>query len=212
MARRSSARITALVIVLALLLAATFAFRSAGRWLVREDALGSADVIVVLSGAMPMRAEEAGRIFQMGDAREVWVTRVQSPATELQSLGIAYTSEAEYSREVLIREGVPDADVQILPNTIIDTEQEVREVSREMREKGLTSAIIVTSPAHTRRVRTLWRKLASPNQRLIVRAAYEDPFDANHWWRNTHDAFSVVREMMGLLNAWMGLPVRPHRS
>lgn len=212
MTRRSSRQITVLVIVLVLLVAATLAFRGAGRWLVREDALGPADVIVVLSGGMPMRAEEAGRIFQMGDAREVWVTRVESPAAELQSLGIAFTGEAEYSREVLIREGVPDADVRILPDTIIDTEQEVKEISREMREEGLTSAIIVTSPPHTRRVRTLWHKLASPNQKLIVRAAYQDRFDANHWWRNTHDAFAVVREMMGLLNAWVGLPVRPHHS
>jgi uncharacterized SAM-binding protein YcdF (DUF218 family) len=212
MTRGSSARITVTVIVLALVVAATLAFRGVGRWLVREDALGRADVIVVLSGSMPMRAEEAGRIFQMGDAREVWITRAESPAAELQSLSISYTSEAEYSREVLIREGVPEADVRILPDTIIDTEDEVREISREMRQQGLTTAILVTSPPHTRRVRTLWRKLARPDQRLTVRAAYQDRFDANHWWRNTHDAFAVVREMMGLLNAWLGLPVRPHRS
>jgi len=42
-----------------------------------------------------------------------------------------------------------------------------------------------------------------------VRAAFQDPFHADHWWRDTSDTFSVVREFMGLLNVWLGLPVRP---
>ncbi len=37
-------------------------------------------------------------------------------------------------------------------------------------------------------------------------------FDADHWWRNTRDAFSVVRELMGLLNVWTGLRVHPHSA
>jgi hypothetical protein len=56
----------------------------------------------------------------------------------------------------------------------------------------------------------LWRHLAGEDLRAIVRAAPEDPFDADHWWRNTRDALSVVRELLGLMNVWAGLPVRPH--
>jgi hypothetical protein len=44
-----------------------------------------------------------------------------------------------------------------------------------------------------------------------VRAAGTDGFDAAHWWRNTHDALDVVREVLGLLNAWAGLPLQPAR-
>ena len=73
-----------------------------------------------------------------------------------------------------------------------------------------TKVIIVTSPPHTRRVRTLWKRLAARQNQAIVRAAFEDPFDVDHWWCNTRDTFSVEREMMGLLNAWTGLPVRPN--
>jgi hypothetical protein len=42
---------------------------------------------------------------------------------------------------------------------------------------------------------------------LLVRAATEDSFDAAHWWRSTKDALDVVREYLGLLNAWAGLPL-----
>jgi hypothetical protein len=59
-------------------------------------------------------------------------------------------------------------------------------------------------------VRALWKKLAGEHLKAVVRAAREDPFDADHWWRNTRDALSVVREILGLMNVWAGLPIRPH--
>jgi uncharacterized SAM-binding protein YcdF (DUF218 family) len=210
MARKHSLRFVALIIVLAVCVAGVFAFRGAGRWLVREDPLGPADAIVVLSGSMPARAEEAGRIFNMGYAHEVWVSRPVSPAEELEGMGIHYLGEEDFNRAVLIHEGVPESDVGIFPQPIVNTEQEIEEISAQMRREGKTSVMIVTSAQHTRRVRALWRKLAGDDLRLIVRAAPQDPFDANRWWRNTSDTFSVVREILGLLNAWTGLPVRPH--
>lgn len=118
--------------------------------------------------------------------------------------------EEEYDRGILIAEGVPESAVHIFPGTIVDTEQEVEETAREMRGTGKTTVIIVTSPQHTRRVKALWKQVVRDNLKLIVRAAWEDPFDADHWWRNTRDALSVVREYLGLANTWAGLPVRPH--
>lgn len=209
MSRPMRLRVAALAVTLMLLAAGFFAFRGAGRWLIREDALGPADVIVVLSGAMPERAEEAARIFRMGYAHEVWLTHPEGPARELAGMGIHFVGEDDYNREVLIHDGVPAAEVRILPGTIIDTEQEIDEIARAMRSEGIHTAILVTSPPHTRRVRVLWSELAPKNLHAVVRAAYEDPFDANHWWHNTRDALSVTREILGLLNAWAGLPVRP---
>ena len=107
---------------------------------------------------------------------------------------------------------MPDADVRIFPQPIVNTEEEIEEICGQMRRDGKTSAMIVTSPQHTRRVRALWRKIAGSDLRLIVRGAPQDPFDANHWWRTTHDTFAVVREILGLLNVWVGLPVRPQSS
>jgi hypothetical protein len=71
--------------------------------------------------------------------------------------------------------------------------------------------IIVTTKTHTRRVRLLWRRTVSGKGQAIVRAAAEDPFNPRRWWGNTRDALDVVREVLGLLNAWMGQPLRPGR-
>jgi len=92
----------------------------------------------------------------------------------------------------------------------MNAEQEVEEAGREMRQAGKRTVILVTSPQHTRRVKVLWQKLTGDNPKAMVRAAREDPFDVDHWWRNTRDIFSVVRELLGLVNAWAGLPVPAH--
>jgi uncharacterized SAM-binding protein YcdF (DUF218 family) len=199
-----------LFIALLLISAACLTFRRAGRWLVQEDPLAPADVVLVLSGGMPQRAQEAARIFHKGCAPEIWVSRPEGPSAELQALGIPFIGEEEYDRKILIRMGVPESAIRIFPDPIINTEQEIEETAREMRRTGKTSVIIVTSPQHTRRVRALWNKFGGGNPRSIVRAAGGDPFDADHWWRNTRDAYAVVREVLGLLNVWAGLPVRPH--
>jgi uncharacterized SAM-binding protein YcdF (DUF218 family) len=208
--RKRNLRVVSAVILLALFAAGMLALRGVGHWLVREDPLTHADALVVLSGSMPYRAEAAARYFESGCASEVWVTRPEGPFEQLEELGIHYVGEADYSRQILICLHVPETDIRILPDTIIDTEQEVEEIARELRKTGKSSVIIVTSPEHTRRVRALWRKLAGEHLTAVVRAAPEDPFDADHWWRNTRDSLSVVREILGLMNVWAGLPIRPH--
>jgi uncharacterized SAM-binding protein YcdF (DUF218 family) len=199
-----------LSLVLAVCLGGIAVFRGVGRWLIREDPLAPADAIVILSGGLAYRAEGAADLYRGRYAPQVWITRPESPAPDLATKGISFTGEEEYSREVLIHSAVPANAVLILPVEIVDTEQEVDEITKEMRDERKTKVIIVTSPQHTRRVRALWRRLAGPNQQAIVRAAPEDPFDRNHWWRNTRDAYSVVREILGLANTWTGLGARPH--
>ncbi len=204
------------IVIVCLLLAVVFlaagiiAFQNLGRWLVREDPLVDADAIVVLSGSMPYRAEAAAELYRQGYAPQVWLTRPESPAEELARLGIRFEGEEEYNRQALTYSGVSANAIRVLPGEIIDTEQEISEITDEMRISRAAKIIIVTSPPHTRRVKALWRRLAASNQQAIVRVAWQDPFDRDHWWRNTRDTYAVVREILGLTNTWTGLTVRPH--
>lgn len=185
------------------------AFRGVGRWLVVEDPLGPADVIVVLSGRMPERAMGAAELYRRGFAPEVWLTHPRGVREEMDRLGIEYTDEDTYSAAVLEKLGVPANAIRVLPHSIRNTEDEVKLVAAELRNGHKDRAIIVTSPPHTRRVRALWRKLIGPDPLVIVRYSRLDDFDAAHWWRHTNDSLSVVREALGLLNVWAGLPLRP---
>ena len=206
--RSISVRGAVLIIFVVVVVGGVVAARGLGRWLVVQDPLDRSGAIVVLSGGMPYRAVEAAKLYRAGTAPEVWLTRPWHPPA-IDQLGVNFQSEEIYSREVLMHEGVPASAVKIFGPIISNTEDEVRAVCDEMRRAGVSRVIIVTSPPHTRRVRALWRELAPNGVYAIVRAASTDPYDANHWWGNTRDALDVTREVLGLLNAWAGLPVKP---
>lgn len=188
-------------------LAAVIGFFYVGRWLAVEDALDHAQAIVVLSGRMPMRALEAAKLYRAGYAPEIWLTHSIEPGKTLQEMGIAYFDEEVYNTKILVHEGVPAAVIHILEPPVLNTADEIIAIKAALNAAPLQTVIIVTTKPHTRRVRTLWRSLTHGEGRAIVRAASEDPFDAQHWWRTTRDILDVVREVLGLVNAWLGLPL-----
>jgi uncharacterized SAM-binding protein YcdF (DUF218 family) len=192
-----------------LLLLAVGAFFHAGTWLVREDPVQNAQVVVVLSGGMPERALAAAEVFKASGAREVWLTRPLQPGAAMQQLRLPYAGEEQYSRMVLIDRGVPPAAIRALTPAINNTADELKAVVEELNSQPDTTLVVVTSKAHTRRVRAIWNVVSrgSTHDHLLVRAAAQDAFDAAHWWRSTNDALSIVREYLGLLNAWVGLPI-----
>jgi len=209
--KRHVARAILVVSIGGLVVFASIIFLGVGRWLVIEDPLDKAQAIVVLSGRIPMRAKEAARLYNAAYASQVWLTRANEPTASLQEMHIAYIGEDFFNSRVLMHEGVPSNAIRVLEPPIDNTADELRAIAAELqREKGGT-VIIVTTKAHTRRVRTLWKKLSGGRERAIVRAAPSDPFAPDHWWRATGDALDVVREVLGLLNAWAGLPLQPSR-
>jgi uncharacterized SAM-binding protein YcdF (DUF218 family) len=174
--------------------AAATVFLTIGGWLVVEDPLVHADVIVILSGRLPERAVEAARIFKAGYAEQVWISPPVSPVDDLKAMKISYLGEDFYNEKVLIAKGVPPDAIRILEYPDANTEAEVRQTAEELRKMDFHSVIIVTSKPHTRRVRTIWRKLVGSEPRMIVHYAHDDAFDGAHWWRHTQDGLDVVRE------------------
>src|SRR5882724_7020642 len=195
--------------VVLFVLAGIYAFYHAGSWLVREDSLEKSQAILVLSGGLPDRALAAAEIYRDGYAKEVWLTQPLEPGAAMEGLHLPYAGEQEYSRMVLIEKGVPPGDIRILKPRILNTADELHIVAEALDQQRGARIIVVTSKAHTRRVRALWEKVSRGHGsgRILVRAAPEDYFDASHWWRSTPDVLSVVREYLGLLNVWAGLPV-----
>jgi uncharacterized SAM-binding protein YcdF (DUF218 family) len=186
-------------------------FFSVGRWLVVEDTLVQARAIAVLSGGMPLRAMEAAKLYREGYAPEIWLTHSAEPAATLGEMGIPFAGEDFYNTRILVHEGVPAGAIRVLDPPIVNTADEINAITAALEKEKDRTAILVTTKAHTRRVRLLWRKLGSDRENAIVRAASGDPFDPRHWWRTTSDVLDVVREVLGLMNAWAGLPLHPEK-
>ncbi len=192
-----------------LLFLALMAFLNLGRWLDKENPLQKAAAIAVLSGRMPDRALEAARLYNQGYAPEVWLSYSVEPGATLQKYSVSYVGEEAYDRQILVHQGVPENAIRVLDPPIANTADEMRTFGQALLKEKVRRIIIVTSKVHTRRAAALWKRLASNDGEAIVRGVSDDAFDPAHWWRNTRDALDVVREVLGLLNTWAGLPLRP---
>ena len=181
-----------------------------------QDPLRTARASVVFGGQVPFRAMEAATIYRQGWTREVWLTQgsLHEEDGALDDLEIERPAEHELSHRVLLRLGVPESAIRILPGRNENTADEVRTIAGYLDTLGDRQAglILITSKPHTRRVRTLWHRLAGSRPDAIVRYAQRAPFDADHWWRTASDASKVVHEWFGLLNAWSGFPISSDRS
>ena len=209
---RRNLRVVA-VFFAAAMLAGWWVVAHAGVWLMVEDPLQHARAVVVLGGEVPFRAMEAARVHRQGWAREVWVTQgaAHEDQIALSRMGIERPIEADYSVLVLEHLGVPREAVRLLPARAEATADEIRLVADELRRTGGERVILVTSKYHARRVRALWRMLVGARPEAVVRYTPDDPFDPDRWWKTTSDAMAVSREWLGLLNTWIGSPIRSAR-
>jgi uncharacterized SAM-binding protein YcdF (DUF218 family) len=184
-----------------------------GWWLMVADPLEPATAIVVLSGRVPFRAMEAASIYREGLAPAVWLTKEVRTAEELalDRLGVPVVRGDAYNRAVLERLGVTPEAIRLLGDGVRNTVDEMRLIASELGRNGGDRVIIVTSKAHSRRVRATWAAIVGGSPRAIVRYAREEPYGASGWWRNTRDALDVSREVFGLMNVWAGFPVQPDR-
>jgi len=189
-----------------------FVFLNLGRWLDHEDTLQKAAAIAVLSGRMPDRALEAAKLYKEGYAPQVWLSYSVEPGATLQRYSVPYAGEETYDRLLLMHQGVPENAIRILDPPIENTADEMRTFGTALRGEPLHRIIIVTSKLHTRRAATLWRKLSDGDGTAIVRGVSGDQPIVDRWWRTSRGALDVVREVLGLLNAWAGFPLQPTSS
>jgi len=195
--------------VLAIVLV-VFAVSRAGRWLQVSDPLQPADAIVVLGGKVPYRAMKGADLYKQQLAPEVWLTMGNRTEAEVEMvrLDIRPTLEHVYSRGVLERLGVPAKAIQVIPGRNNNTATEVKTIAEYARQRGVARVILVTSSYHSRRVRVLWTKLVGASPEAIVQYTDAEPYNERLWFADTRDAWRVSRELFGLLNAWLGFPVR----
>jgi hypothetical protein len=186
-----------------------FALLSVGNYLVKEDPLQKSTAIAVLSGSLPARALEAAELYRNGYAKEIWLTHPGDQEGALKEFGIHYPSEDEFNVQVLRRQGVPAKAIRTLDSSIVNTADELTIIGSALRAKPHQSVIIVTNKSHTRRVHELWAKYHAADGKIIVHSVAGDEFDPSHWWKSTGSTLEVVHEVLGIANAWAGLPVQP---
>lgn len=184
-ARRYLALAILVVAILPLLVPATrhAILRAAGWWLVSEDPLAAADVIVVALGGGSAGVIEAATLVQQGIAgRVALLAEPPTPAErEFARRGIAYEDGADISARHLRLLGV--SAVERIPDRVEGTEDAGRVLGEWCARRQLKAVVIVSTADHSRRLRrVMQRSMRGCGARVLVRSARHSPFDPDAWW------------------------------
>lgn len=112
-------------------------------WLVVSLPMEQADALIVLGGEPRARPLEAARLYKAGVAPRVFVSGV---------------GDASRNRQILIGAGVP-AEVITMESKAISTYTNATMLKALLAAVNVRSALIITSPFHTRRALATFRKV-----------------------------------------------------
>lgn len=172
------------------------ALTASARWLVRADAPTQADVIIALGGDVrSLREREAAALYVRGLARKLVVS------------GQSYTwgvHTGEVAKQYLMSLGIPESDIYVLRESW-NTRQEATGLAGLMREQDWKSAIIVTSPYHSRRALYTFNRYVPGYTFYSVPVPAQSPeWRPERWWARRGDAELTVREFLAWGNTVVG--------
>ena len=145
-----------------------------GRALAVEDPLAKADVIVAISGDTGPRTEMAVSLWQQGFAPLLLFSGA--------SLDPDSVSSGELMKREAVRLGVPAGAILVEPLSAT-TEENATRTAALMTERGLHTAILVTSPYHQRRASLLFSRAFEPFGLSFRNHPANDPtWDPDRWW------------------------------
>lgn len=173
------------VLYLCVLLMLTF-FLTAGRFLALSQSPQQADTIIVLSGGQG-RVEKAAELYQAGFASSLILTN----GLESKMLSIATSS------------GIPQ-DAILLENAALSTYQNAEYTLPIMKEHGYTSAIVVSSDFHMRRVKLLFDRVYKGSGIELTYVSSETSYNASRWWSNHRSRETTFNEYVKMVGNVFG--------
>jgi uncharacterized SAM-binding protein YcdF (DUF218 family) len=127
----------------------------AARSLIVAAPVPQADVIMLLSGSSTLRerARQAAQIYLQGRAQKIIVTNDghQGSWSNVEQRNPFYF---EITRAELIRQGVPNDKIEVLPQIVLSTHDEAVLLRNHVERNGIRTILLVTSAYHSRRA--LW--------------------------------------------------------
>jgi uncharacterized SAM-binding protein YcdF (DUF218 family) len=173
-----------------------------GSFLIVQDEPTRADAIVVLSGSIPDRILQAVDLYKAQLAPRIILT--QEPPlpglADLRARGVYLPEHHEQNRDIAQQLGVPPAAISVMSTPSWSTLTEAQALAGYLQTQGIKSILLVTSKAHARRARMVFRAVANGNLQIRVCPSHYDPFAADGWWQRRPSVRRVVIEYGKLLN------------
>jgi uncharacterized SAM-binding protein YcdF (DUF218 family) len=166
----------------------------AGNFLVVRDTLTRSDAVIAVSGDGPERVATSVELMRQGLARRLIISGgVYGP-------GI---NAAHVMRDQALQSGVLPNDI-LVDDQATSTAANALGAARVMNSHGLRSAILVTSPYHTRRAGMMFHRVfLREGLALRVHAVERSFFRVDGWWTRREDRHLVTGEYLKLI-AYLG--------
>jgi len=191
-----------LIFLTLIILVYLFRFRllaEIGDFLVVQDSLERADIILLLNGEVTLRPAHAATLYKQGLAPAVIIARAEDSAPVKAG---AYPNITDSSIRVMEQLGVPRSTIIELrpPGGVRHTSDEARALFNYFVEHPFGKVIIVTSDLHSRRSRFIFHKLLKSTPVKIMLAPVQDVnYGAANWWRTEDGVIGCQNEYIKLL-------------
>ncbi|MEF2146220.1 MAG: YdcF family protein [Desulfovibrionaceae bacterium] len=196
--------IGALTLLLALGLAVSLYW--AGQWLQVDDGPNQADYILALAGDSS-RDIHAAELFRQGFAPALLVSHGwERPATEVDRLNARlgypqYENFEHEHRQIYAQLGVPSQALEFFGNGHVSTVEEAEALRAHLKGRPVR-LLLVTSPYHARRAKTIFQDIYPEATVRMVITPHESFRES--WWTDQHSAQMVVLETAKILHYLLG--------
>lgn len=167
---------------------------SAARAWVVNSVIEPADAILVLGGGMDSRPAAAAALFLRGIAPFILIPR--NSATHLEITGVL-PSNAELTRQLLLRKGVPESRIRLIGTDCDSTRDELLALRDWIHQEKARRILVPTDLFHTRRVDWFGNHvLESSGARLYVMAVRNRRFSESDWWTGEEGLIQFQNELV----------------
>ncbi|WP_269847326.1 YdcF family protein [Paenibacillus sonchi] len=171
-----------------------FLFLIAGRLLIQSDSPKQAGVIIVLSGDTG-RVEDAVKLYKLGYASYLLLSNSKE-----------ITSSSGDMLQTALALGIPK-DAILTENAALSTYQNAKLTLPIMKQYGFTSAIVVSSDFHMRRVKILFDHVYKHSGIELTYVGSDSGYNAKRWWSDRYSretTFNEYTKMIGNLFGYNG--------
>ncbi|AIQ70686.1 YdcF family protein [Paenibacillus graminis] len=183
-----------LFLYLPVLLVLTLCFFGAGRFLQFNQSPKKADAIIVLSGGTG-RIEDAVELYKSGYAPYLLLSNSKE-----------ITSASGDMLQTALALGIPD-DAILTEDAALSTYQNAKLTLPIMKQHGFTSAIVISSDFHMRRVKLLFDHVYNHSGIKLTYVGSDSGYNAKRWWGDKYSretTFNEYTKMIGNLFGYNG--------
>lgn len=167
-------------------------------YLAPQDKLVKADAIVAISGGeTTSRTLGAVKLYDEGYAPLLIFSGAAQDPTSV--------SNAAAMKKIAVSKGVPASSILIEEDSA-DTYENAQNTARIIKDKGITSIILVTSPYHQRRASIEFKRALGDSIKIIDHSTSDENWRRSAWWKNTYSLNLTISEFQKIIFLYLSSP------